>query len=143
MAPTVDYDDIVEYIHASTTGTTPNRTLTFGVDTVSEASVNRQLLGATAYIHWFIGDTNWNTADATLAPLVQDLLYLYAAARVLSVLAGGLMVTGFNVTMTDLNMQRSERFTVYHDMISDFTNEAESIALQMTQFTLYKAGGVR
>jgi hypothetical protein len=141
LAPTVAYDDIVTFLSASSAGTTPNRTLTFYKDSISEATVQRHIDGANAYIHWFIGDAIWNTTDSVTAPVVQRLALLYACTMVLSVLAGGLIITGFNVSMSELSMQRSERFTVYHDLICDFTGEAESLAMQLTQFTFAKAGG--
>jgi hypothetical protein len=141
LAPTVIFDDIVTFLSASSTGTTPNRTLTFYKDSLSEASVQRHIDGASAYIHWFIGDALWNTQDPVGAPIVSRLLLLYACTMVLSVLCGGLIVSGFNIVMSDLSLQRSERFNVYHDLIADFSGEAESLAMQMTQFTLAKAGG--
>jgi hypothetical protein len=108
---------------------------------MSEASVQRHIDSAGAYIHWFIGDALWNTQDPVGAPIVQRLHLLYACTMVLSVLCGGLIVSGFNIVMSDLSLQRSERFNVYHDLISDFSGEAESLAMQLTQFTLAKAGG--
>jgi hypothetical protein len=103
--------------------------------------VQRHIDSANAYIHFFIGDAIWNTTDPVTAPVVQRLALLYACAMVLSVLCGGLIVSGFNITMSDLSLQRTERFTVYHDLIADFTGEAESLAMQLTQFTLAKTGG--
>lgn len=141
MAPTVAYDDIVKFISASSTGTTPNRTLTFYKDSVSEATVLQHISGAGDYIHFFVGDAIWTTADSVTAPVVQRLALLYAAARVLSVLSGGLIITGFNVSMSELNMQRSERFNIYHSLIADFMGEAHTLAMQLTQFTFAKAGG--
>jgi hypothetical protein len=141
LAPTVAYDDIVTFLNASSAGTTPNRTLTFYKDTITEASVISHITSADAYVHWFIGDAIWTTTDSVTAPAVQRLALLYAAAMVLSVLSGGLIITGFNVSMSELNMQRSERFNVYASLIADFTGEAEGIAMQLTQFTFAKAGG--
>lgn len=141
MAPSVSFDDIVEFLSASFDGVTPTRTLTFYKDSISEASVQRHINSAGAYIHFFIGDAIWNTTDSVTAPVVQRLFLLYAAAMVLSVLSGGLIISGFNITMSDLSLQRSERFNVYHNLIADFTGEAESLAMQLTQFTLAKAGG--
>ena len=141
MAPTVSFDDILEFISASSTGPTPNRTLTFYKDSISEATVQRHIDSSNAYIHFFIGDAIWNTADSVTAPAVQRLALLYAAAKVLSVLSGGLIITGFNVSMSELTMQRSERFNIYHNLIADFMGEAHTLAMQLTQFTFAKAGG--
>ena len=141
MAPTILYDDVVTFLSASSSGTTPNRTLIFYKDSLSEATVQRHIDSANAYIHWFIGDAIWNMTDSVVAPIVQRLALLYACTMVLSVLCGGLIVSGFNIVMSDLSLQRTERFTVYHDLITDFSGEAESLAMQLTQFTLAKAGG--
>jgi hypothetical protein len=141
LAPSVSFDDIVDFINATASGVTPTRTLTFYKDTITETSVQKHIDSAGAYIHFFIGDAMWNTTDPVTAPVVQRLFLLYAAAMVLSVLCGGLILSGFNITMSDLSLQRSERLTVYHDLIADFTGEAESLAMQLTQFTFAKAGG--
>lgn len=141
MAPTVSYDDIVQFISTSSTGTTPNRTLTFYKDSVSEATVTQHISGAGDYLHFFVGDAIWTTADAVRAPAVRRLLLFYAAAKVLGVLSGGLIITGFNVSMSELNMQRSERFNVYRSLITDFIGEAQTLAMQLTAFTFAKAGG--
>jgi hypothetical protein len=141
LAPTVAYDDILKFISASTAGTTPNRTLTFYKDSISEATVAQHISGAGDYIHFFVGDAIWTTSDAVRAPAVQRLFLLYAAAKVLSMLSGGLIITGFNVSMSELNMQRSERFNVYQSLIVNLTSEAHTLAMQLTQFTFAKAGG--
>jgi hypothetical protein len=108
---------------------------------MSEASVQQHIDSAGAYIHWVIGDAIWNTQDPVIAPVVQRLFLLYACTMVLSVLCGGLIVSGFNIVMSDLSLQRSERFNVYHGLITDFSGEAESLYVQLTQFSLAKAGG--
>jgi len=141
LAPSVSFDDIVAFISASSQGTAPNRSLTFYKDTISETSVTQHINSAGAYLHFFIGDAIWNTTDPVTAPVVQRLFLLYACTMVLSVLCGGLIVSGFNIVMSDLSLQRSERFNVYHDLIADFSGEAESLAMQLTQFAIAKAGG--
>jgi hypothetical protein len=137
----IDYDDIVEVIGATTSGIMPNRTLTFYKDSLSEATVQRHVDSASAYMHYFLGDTVWNSTNTVLADVVERAALLYAASMVLSVLSGGLMISGFNISMSDLSMARSERYAVYHNLIVDFTSEAESLAIQLTQFGIAKTGG--
>jgi hypothetical protein len=141
LAPTVTYDDIVSFLNATSNGVTPSRTLTFYKDSISEATAQAHIDSAEAYLRWFFGSAIWNTSDPDTAGAVQRVFLLYAAACVLSVLCGGLIVSGFNITMSDLSLARSERFNVYHGLITDFSGEAESLAMQLTQFTLAKAGG--
>jgi hypothetical protein len=141
LAPSLSFDDIVEFLSASSQGTAPNRTLIFYKDSMSEASVQKHIDSAGAYLHFFIGDAIWNTQDPVTALVVQRLFLLYACTMVLSVLCGGLIVSGFNIVMSDLNLQRSERFNVYNGLITDFSGEAESLAMQLTQFSIAKAGG--
>jgi hypothetical protein len=141
LAPTVAYDDVVKFINANSTGTTPNRTLTFYKDSISEETVQQHIASANAYIHFFIGDAIWNATDPVTAPAVQRLALLYACTMILSILCGGLIVSGFNITMSDLSLQRSERFTVYGKLVADFAGQAQNLAMQLTQFTLAKTGG--
>jgi hypothetical protein len=141
LAPSITYDDILEIIGATTSGIMPNRTLTFYKDSLSEATVTRHIDSGNAYMHYFLGDDTWNSSDSTIAAVVERAALLYAASMVLSVLSGGLMISGFNISMSDLSMARSERYAVYHNLIVDFTSEAESLAIQLTQFRICKTGG--
>jgi hypothetical protein len=143
MAPTVLYDDVVGILNATTSGVQPNRTLTFFKDSISEASVNAHIATASDYLHLLLGDPNWTSTDTITAGVVKRCVLFYSAALVLSVLSGGLIITGFNIAMSDLNLARSERFNVYHSLVSDFSGEAESFAHQLTLFALTKAGGRR
>jgi hypothetical protein len=141
LAPSITYDDIVTIIGATTSGIMPTRTLHYYEDSLNEATVQMHIDSANAYMRFFLGDELWDSSTPATAGAVERGALLYAAANVLSVLSGGLMISGFNVTMSDLSLGRSERFTVYHNLIVDFTSEAEALAIQLTQFRLAKTGG--
>jgi hypothetical protein len=138
MSPTVTFDNIVSFLNATADGITPTRTLTFYKDTISEASVTQHITSAGDYLHFFLGDGVWNTTDPVTAPAVQRLFLFYAAAMVLSVLCGGLIITGFDITMSDLTLRRSERGQVYMKLVETFMGEARMLANQLYRVAIVK-----
>jgi hypothetical protein len=140
MAPTISYDDIATLINATSAGTTPNRTLTLYQDSVGEASVQQHIGGAGDYLHFLLGDGVWTTTDPVAAPAVQRLFLIYAGVMVLTVLCGGMMLSGFDITMSDVALRRSERGQVYMRVINTFMNEARLLANQLYRVAIVKEG---
>jgi hypothetical protein len=140
LSPTVTYDDIVQILNATSSGITPTRTLTFYKDSISEATVTQHIGSAGDYLHFFLGDAIWTTTDSVTAPAVQRLLLLYSAAMVLPVLSGGLIITGFDIIMSDLTLRRSERGQVYLKLITALMNEARMLANQLYRVAIVKEG---
>ena len=140
-SPTLTYDSIVSFLNATTAGTTPNRTLTFGTDTISEANVNTHINSVQSYLQWFLGVNIWNSGDTTVIGTVNRLWLVYATAYVLAALSGSLLITGFDVSIGDLRMSKSQRGQRYQSLITGYLNEAKMIIIQLTQYTLTKTGG--
>ena len=140
-SPTLTYDTIVSFLNATTAGTTPNRTLTFGTDTISEANVNTHINSVQSYLQWFLGINIWNSGDTTVIGTVNRLWLVYATAYVLAALSSSLLITGFDVSIGDLRMSKSQRGQRYQSLITGYLNEAKMIIIQLTQYTLTKTGG--
>jgi len=140
-SPTLTYDNIVSFLNAQTSGTEPNRTLTFGTDTISEGSVNTHINSLQGYLSWFLGSSIWNSGDAATLGAVNRLWLLYAAAYVLAALSGCLLITGFDVQVGDVRMSKSQRGQRYQSLITGYLNEAKMIIIQLTQYTLQTTGG--
>lgn len=140
-SPTLTYDNIVAFLNAQTSGTEPNRTLTFGQDTISEGSVNTHINSVQGYLSWFLGSTIWNSGDPATLGAVNRLWLVYATAYVLAALSGSLLITGFDVNIGDVRMSKSQRALRYQSLITGYLNEARLLIIQLTQFTLAKTGG--
>jgi hypothetical protein len=140
-SPTLTYDNIVSLLNAQTSGIEPNRTLTFGQDTIIEPSVNTHITSVQSYLQWFLGPSIWGGGDSTVIGAVNRLWLVYAAAYVLAALSGSLLITGFDVNIGDVRMSRSQRGQRYQSLITGYLNEAKLIIIQLTQFTLQKTGG--
>jgi hypothetical protein len=136
LATSVIYDDIVALINATSTGTTPARTLTFYQDSLPEATVQAHIDAAAAYLHFFLGDANWTSTDSIVAPAVANCYLFYATALVLAVLSGGMMISGFDITMSDVALKRSQRGRIYTGVAGSFLTQAQQLAMQLTQFQL-------
>lgn len=140
-SPTLTYDNIVSFLNAQTSGTDPNRTLTFYTDTISEANVNTHINSVQSYLQWFLGPSIWNSGDPTVIGAVNRLWLLYASAYVLAALSGSLLITGFDVNIGDVRMSKSQRGQRYQSLITTFLSEVKMLVIQLTQFTLTKTGG--
>ena len=140
-SPTLTYDNIVTFLNASTSGIEPNRTLTFGVDTISEASVTAQINSVQGYLQWFLGSSIWNSSDSTVIGAVNRLWLLYASAYVLAALSGSLLITGFDVQIGDVRMVKSQRGQRYQSLLTMYLNEVKMLIMQLTQYTLQTTGG--
>ncbi len=140
-SPSLAYDNIVSFLNATSAGTTPNRTLTFGTDTISEANVNTQINSVQAYLSWFLGSGIWNSGDSAVIGVVNRLWLLYASCFVLSALSGNLLITGFDVQVGDARLSKSQRALRYQSLVTMYMNEVKMLSIQLTQFTLQKTGG--
>ena len=140
-SPTLIYDTIVSFLNATTAGTTPNRTLTFGTDTISEANVNTHISSVQGYLQWFLGSSIWNSGDPNTIGAVNRLWLLYTCSYVLAALSGCLLITGFDVQIGDVRMSKSQRGQRYQSLITGYMNEAKMIIIQLTQYTIQTTGG--
>ena len=140
-SPTLTYDNIVSFLNAQTAGTTPNRTLTFGTDTIGEANVNTHINSVQSYLQWFLGNSIWNSGDTNTVGAVNRLWLLYACSYVLAALSGSLLITGFDVSIGDVRMSKSQRGQRYQSLITGYMNEVKMIIVQLTQYTLQTTGG--
>jgi len=139
--PTLTYDNVVAFLNATTSGMEPNRTLTFGSDTISEASVNTHINSLQGYLQWFLGSSIWNSGDSNTLAAVNRLLLVYVSAYVLAALSGSLLITGFDVQIGDVRMSKSQRGQRYQSLITAYLSEAKMIIIQLTQYTIQKTGG--
>jgi hypothetical protein len=135
LAPTVIYDDIVQFIHGKSFGTAPHRKLKWYKDTISEETVNMQISDSIGYLAWFVSSA-WTSSDPNTQAACLRLARLYISAFVLCTLSGGLIITGFDKVTGDLALHASERGKIYMDVITPFLAEAESIRVGLTQFNL-------
>ena len=119
----------------------PNRTLTFGPDSITEASVNAHITSVQGYLQWFLGSSIWNSGDPNTLAAVNRLLQVYVSAYVLAALSGSLLITGFDVQVGDVRMSKSQRGQRYQSLITGYLNEAKMIIIQLTQYTIQKTGG--
>ena len=138
---TLTYDNIVSFLNASTAGHEPNRTLTFGTDTISEANVNFQINSVQSYLAWFLGPTIWGSGDPNTIGAVNRLWLLYTAAYVLAALSGNLLITGFDVQVGDARLAKSQRGARYQSLVTMYMNDVKMLILQLTQGTLTTTGG--
>jgi hypothetical protein len=140
-APTLTYDNIVADLNAQTTGTTPSRVLTFGTDTISEANVNAQINSVGSYLTWFLGAKIWGSTDPVTLGAVNRLWLKYATAFILAALSGNLLITGFDVSVGDARLSKSQRGARYQSLVTMYMNEAKMLMLQLTQNSLATTGG--
>jgi hypothetical protein len=140
-SPTLTYDNIVSFLNATSTGTEPSATLTFGSDSISQANVTTHINSVQSYLQWFLGPSIWNSTDTTVIGTVNRLWLLYASAYVLAALSGSLLITGFDVQVGDVRMSKSQRGQRYQSLITTFLSEAKMLVVQLTQYTLQTTGG--
>jgi len=140
-SPALTYDNIVSFLNATTTGTEPNRTLTFGTDTISEPNVVSQINSVQSYLSWFLGSTIWGSGDPNVIGVVNRLWLLYASSFVLAALSGNLLITGFDVQVGDARLSKSQRAQRYQSLVTMYMNEVKMLVMQLTQYTLNTTGG--
>ena len=140
-SPSLTYDNIVSFLNAATSGTEPNATLTFGSDSISQANVTAHINSAQGYLQWFLGPSIWGSGDSTVIGAVNRVWLLYTSAFVLAALSGNLLITGFDVSIGDVRMSKSQRNQRYQALITTFLSEAKTTVLQLTQYTLQTTGG--
>jgi hypothetical protein len=141
LAPALTYDNVVSFLNATTAGTTPNRTLTFGVDTISEGNVNTHINSVQSYLSWFLGPSIWNSTDPNVVGSVNRLWLLYATCYALAALSGSLLITGFDVSVGDARLMKGQRAQRYQSLLMGYMNEVRMLIVQLTQFTLATTGG--
>jgi hypothetical protein len=135
------YDNIVSFLNAQTSGSTPTRTLTFGTDTISEANVNFQITSVQSYLAWFLGPLIWGSGDPNTIGAVNRLWLLYATAYILAALSGNLLITGFDVQVGDARLAKSQRGARYQTLVTMYMNEVKMLIMQLTQNSLTTTGG--
>jgi len=140
-SPSLTYDNIVSFLNATTSGTEPNATLTFGSDSISQANVTAHINSAQGYLQWFLGPSIWGSGDSAVIGAVNRVWLLYTSAFVLAALSGNLLITGFDVSIGDVRMSKSQRNQRYQALITTFLSEAKTTVLQLTQYTLQTTGG--
>src|SRR5208337_773972 len=128
-SPALTYDNIVADLNAQTAGTTPNRVLTFGTDTITEANVNAQINSVQAYLSWFLGSGIWGSGDSKVVGVVNRVWLKYAASFVLAALSGNLLITGFDVQVGDARLSKSQRALRYQSLVTMYMNEVKMMIM--------------